>query len=283
MPKINLGFMTAELGPHDTANKVKAILDGVKALEDIKCRTTVLLSGVRKGDCVDFSPLASLSLPVEIIAIQERTSTSVERHRLLGAGFLEQADLVLVADLDLGHNPNSIIQLVKLGLDHRSSLLIPQADESTEESRTFSIGELTRAFLNYVTVQACGRTFKDKNGRPYPNLEVGLLLFRAEAIKNLMRRPWIWQCSVWDLEVAYFALCGHDSESLAVEFPHLPLTMTKPVFDVRETVKKLEIIARLSGQLTNDTIKNLFEDFIKKYSHLLNVDVVDSFREQVVK
>lgn len=279
---INLGFMTARLGPHDAAEQIKAIFDGIKALEDISCRATVLLSGLRRGDCVDFSPLTSLCCPTEIIAIQERTSTSVERHRLLGAGFLEQAHLVLIADLDFGHTPDSVVQLIKLGLNSPSSVFIPQKEETEHGSCTLTVGELMRAFENYVTAQACGKIFRTAGKKPYPNFQTGLMLLRAEAIKSLMRRPWIWQCSVWDLEVAYFTLCGHDSENFSVEFPSLPLALIAPEFNAQESRKKVEIISRLSGRLSTDAIKRHFEEFIKHHSHLLSTEVVDNYRTNVI-
>lgn len=284
MPRtlINLGFMTAKLGPHDTAETVKAVFNEIKALEDLACRATILLSGLRRGDCVDFSPLANLGCPTEIIAIQERTTTSVERHRLLGAGFLEQAGLVLVADLDFGHTPKSIVDLIKLGLYHPSSIFFPQKEETEHGSYTLTTGELARAFENYVTAQACGKTFEDAERQPYPNFQTGLILLRAETVRNLMRRPWIWQCSVWDLEVAYFTLCGHDSESFSVEFPSLPLTIIVPEFNASESKKKIEIISRLSGRLSGDATKVYFEEFIKRYAHLLSVEVVDNYRMNVI-
>lgn len=285
MPRtlINLGFMTAKLGPHDTAEKVKAVFNGVNALEDVACRATVLLSGLHQGDCLDFSPLTNLCCPTEIIAIGERTTTSVERHRLLGAGFLEQAGLILVADLDFGHTSNSVIELIKLGLGSPSSVFIPQKEATEHGSYTLTIGELARAFENHVTAQACGKIFKAAERNPYPNFQTGLTLLRAEAVRNLMRRPWIWQCSVWDLEVAYFALCGHDSESFSVEFPSLSLTIVAPDFNASESRKKIEIISRLSGRLGSEAAKTCFEEFIKRYSHLLSTEVVDNYRMNVVE
>lgn len=280
---INLGFMTAKLGPHDTAEAVKAVFNGIKALEDVACRATVLLSGLRRGDCVDFSPLTNLCCPTEIIAIGERTTTSVERHRLLGAGFLEQAGLVLVTDLDFGHTSGSVVELIKLGLGSPSSVFFPQKEETEHGSRSLTIGELARAFENYVTARACGKAFKTAKSQPYPNFQTGLVLLRAEAVRNLMRRPWIWQCSVWDLEVAYFTLCGHDSESFSVEFPFLPLTLIAPEFNASESNKKIEIISRLSGRLGSEAAKICFEEFIKRYSHLLSTEVVDNYRMNVVE
>lgn len=284
MPRtlINLGFMTAKLDPHDTAEKVKAVFNEVKILEDVACRATVLLSDLHRGDCVDFSPLTNLCCPTEIIAIRERTTTSVERHRLLGAGFLEQAGLILVADLDFGYTSDSVVELIKLGLGSPSSIFIPQKEETEHGSHTLTIGELACAFENYVTAQACGKTFRAAEKQPYPNFQTGLILLRAEAVRNLMRRPWIWQCSVWDLEVAYFALCGHDSESFSVGFPSLPLALMAPEFNASESRTKIEIISRLSGRLGSEAAKTCFEKFIKQYSHLLSTGAIDNYRINVI-
>lgn len=279
-PLVSLGFMTAKLSPGEAALEIKKVFDLVARKVDVVSRLVALLSG--DGSEMDnISPLRRLSSTSEVIVLSNCT-VSRGRHRLFGSGFIDEADFILVCDLDRKHPAETVAKLVLDGLQYPGSVLIPQNEEARVVDNSYTIDQLALAFENYFTAAASGLSPREYNCFPQPLFESGLFFFRERAVKELLRCPWRFDGDIWDLELALFAIRGDERDRFHVGYPLCRLSHVCPSFDAGRSVQKINCVAQISGRSSVYQIREDFGDFQKKFGRFLRALIADKYIDKVI-
>jgi hypothetical protein len=212
------------------------------------------------------------------VILKKRTTVSGEKHRLLGSGFIERSDQILVFDLDFDHAPETMSRFAWETLVRGGKVFIPKFLPCDVPAHSWTEGELACALENYLACQVIGMYPQTQDGYPTVNFQIGMHGFRLDAVCELFKRHWIFDGSFWDLEVAIFSL----QADLIVTYLELEAKLRRPDFDVKEARLKLEALFKLPSSLSFQQLADYFDAFHKRYSRLIRSEVIDRYRDQVL-